>query len=669
LTTPYKTAAPILSRARAFARDWAEKFLDPVLPIVPLGTSASSCFEFTRAQGGLSSKIFELRSELDGDMGFRWISRGLRQVHPELSSDLEAGGYDDIAVSLAALNLMWEDHRAARIPPAVAMPVPERGWKTRVVTKSQGPSVALGQFLRPWLLRGLKRDGRSSTVLSGDSRKAVERAFGGRVRSKGYKVVSSDLTAASDLLPHDLVESLVDGILDSRPLPDWARATFKALTGPMRIMYPWGEIVTTERGILMGLPLTWCLLSLTQLFWVEEAARSVTGFQIRHVRERTAICGDDLVGHWPVKAIDAYHTAALACGAKFSAGKHFVSDRALVFTEDCAWLVHARQREPRNPEPRTLLMSDFLPPSWRGPSPRVSSRWVVGIRWSESIPLRGLVRPTRLPGDKQIVPYWAAIGPASEAISGGSLSRFRRVRRVVACLHPTLWSWGRKHGFFVDVPRRFGGLGLPRRKGNPSKVGRQPLLVRKALATYLYGQAASDYDEPSAAWNLLKSGYWPLAQANVEARFLGLYHGSDRPHTLVRRGRVPFHGKGVNLGPVWEAFRERTLVATRQLELWCGPVALPAAVFSPFDISREVKKSFRRRADMWRSSRGVHMGTPWQKLDKRREAIAESCYWWAHPKTSRDGLCMKSVPKSVNRDIAVATGWSKQARSTPRVPS
>lgn len=58
----------------------------------------------------------------------------------------------------------------------------------------------------------------------------------------------------------------------------------------------------------MGLPTTWVLLNVIHLFWIEEAV-SVDPNPIRRnvFRLRAAICGDDLVSHWPLAVSMRYH--------------------------------------------------------------------------------------------------------------------------------------------------------------------------------------------------------------------------------------------------------------------------------------------------------------------------------------------------------------------------
>jgi len=80
---------------------------------------------------------------------------------------------------------------------------------------------------------------------------------------------------------------------------------------------------------MMGLPLTWFFLCLVHLFWIEEATRGLE----KGLAERAAVCGDDLIAHWPRLALDRYHRVLSLCGAKISEGKHFVFEETGVFTE------------------------------------------------------------------------------------------------------------------------------------------------------------------------------------------------------------------------------------------------------------------------------------------------------------------------------------------------
>lgn len=84
----------------------------------------------------------------------------------------------------------------------------------------------------------------------------------------------------------------------------------------------------------MGLPTTWFMLNLTHLFWINESSKAVVSVKRYQVQKGVAICGDDLVAFWPEEASARYHELLRECGAKISAGKHYVSSIGRgIFTE------------------------------------------------------------------------------------------------------------------------------------------------------------------------------------------------------------------------------------------------------------------------------------------------------------------------------------------------
>jgi len=69
----------------------------------------------------------------------------------------------------------------------------------------------------------------------------------------------------------------------------------------------------------MGLPTTWFMLCLVHLFWIDEATKATKSlFGKKLLSQRAAVCGDDLVAHWPQKTVNAYHKALEASGAVIS---------------------------------------------------------------------------------------------------------------------------------------------------------------------------------------------------------------------------------------------------------------------------------------------------------------------------------------------------------------
>lgn len=72
--------------------------------------------------------------------------------------------------------------------------------------------------------------------------KAVRRVFANPAAlHSGWKVLSSDLTTASDLIPLDLVKALVEGLCAGADVPDWFREALLAATGPQLLTWPNGH--------------------------------------------------------------------------------------------------------------------------------------------------------------------------------------------------------------------------------------------------------------------------------------------------------------------------------------------------------------------------------------------------------------------------------------------
>lgn len=163
-------------------------------------------------------------------------------------------------------------------PKAKVESVPERGFKCRTVTKSPGALVALLHLVRLQVLKRLRGKKILAEVLKGDRRKAVTDLFGRDFMTESETpnvLVSADLTAATDLLPLDLVEAIWSGYRKVAHPDVWEVLSIGI--GPQDLHYPDGSRIESSRGILMGLPTTWVTLCLVHEFWVEEALRRVKG--------------------------------------------------------------------------------------------------------------------------------------------------------------------------------------------------------------------------------------------------------------------------------------------------------------------------------------------------------------------------------------------------------
>jgi len=304
LTSTFVTSPEILDRAKKFARRWAVKRLKkPSELLGPMAwPSASSCLERGAGRGGQLRHLLATHSFDD-----------LPVVLPEDRAGAVAGV--ECRFIQAALKELSEMDQ----PPARVTCLSERGLKTRVVTVSPASCQTLGHAVRKRLLRALKATPGAFAPLTGASSSEIgDLLLGGA----GDTLVSTDLTRATDLLPLDLVASIVEGLVASGRLSAVEAEVLRILTGPQKLQYG-NETFLSSRGILMGLPTSWCILSLIHLFWLEEAFIAA---RIPRRLRRYAICGDDALVLTNKDGKNRYRQIVTQCGGQASDGKHYESE-------------------------------------------------------------------------------------------------------------------------------------------------------------------------------------------------------------------------------------------------------------------------------------------------------------------------------------------------------
>lgn len=350
-TEKFKTDPEILTRARTFACRWSTRHCPKADRSFPTDLPRpSSCSESRVRDGGLRGLVNRMEVELPEEL--------VKSIKNPTTVDQDL--LTDMSRFAKGLSLLKD------APGQRASAVRERGLKARIVTSSAAAYQILGHPVRKRLMRGLKRTkSAQSTLLGMDNQLVINHLLG----ASAEIVVSTDLTRATDLLPLELVSAVIDGLEDSGRFPAWEVRILRLLTGPQEISYPDGTKIVSDRGILMGLPVTWALLSLVHTFWWDTAIREEA--LARNVHPSTAFalnkfttCGDDgLFAGWKSVA-ERFKVLVRECGGSASAGKHFESSGPLraVFVERLY----------------TFTASEGL----------ISSGRVLNV-----VPVRGLVRP------------------------------------------------------------------------------------------------------------------------------------------------------------------------------------------------------------------------------------------------------------------------------------
>ena len=300
-TSKFETQVSILTRARAFANRWARKrvFKPKGSLGFPSWPSSSSCLERGASKGGQLRHLLANHSFDD-----------LPIQLPHSRAGAVAG------LECRFVQAALRDLSDGQPPRSRVTCLRERGLKTRVVTVSPSSCQTLGHAVRKRLLKALKSTPGTYAPLTGASSSEIGGLFVGK---EGTTLVSTDLTRATDLIPHDLASAIIDGLADSGRLTPLEISVLRILAGPQTLVYGEEEVLSS-RGLLMGLPTSWVILSLIHLFWLEE---SFAVSRIPRNRRAAAICGDDAFVLTSVKGAARYQQIVSQCGGEPSEGKHY----------------------------------------------------------------------------------------------------------------------------------------------------------------------------------------------------------------------------------------------------------------------------------------------------------------------------------------------------------
>jgi len=215
--------------------------------------------------------------------------------------------------------------------------IPERGQKTRLASMSPAMSVVLGQRINGLLLRLLKKSRVHNYSLRGEE--GVPHGIEAGAKLFAYEddftLTSADLSAASDYIPHDVALATWNGICDALGdrIPPLYHTIGASLLGPMS----WdgggekGMAFTSKRGILMGLPLTWPILSILNHFAghvaMDRVRRRYPQMPTSRRVEPFVSCGDDFGAAWTRAHEGEYFKAIGNLGLVLNVHKTFSSQR------------------------------------------------------------------------------------------------------------------------------------------------------------------------------------------------------------------------------------------------------------------------------------------------------------------------------------------------------
>jgi hypothetical protein len=491
LTSVFITDAKLLAELQSWVNRWARRYLPrkPSLAhTMSFLTGDSATYEKSRRQGGLTSAMSEILGSSDV------------VVDPELPDDYPSSHalFGEIRNIAAILSSEWPPLPRGRIAA-----VRERGLKVRIVTATQPHALLLGHLARRRLMMGLRHFSMTRTALLGKPREVLKELIG----CTG-KVLSSDLRAASDLIPLDVAAAVVEGLRSSKRFLPCELHGLVLCTGPQDLDWTDGSRSVTTRGLLMGSPTTWAILTLIHGFCWDRVVH-VPNSSVIHGRAGARIFGDDCIAIAEPDILHSYERSLLAVGFEINERKHFLSPDRGVFLE-VLWTTYGKRMGTVVDGIPIRRKCSYL--TSKGKKKQVLRvinarpvRMVRDVAPHPSVPLRGLVSGTTVSehGREVEAPEWFAVPQVESTLLKQGFSA-RRIHAISKALRPGLPNQYQRLGIPPYLPRSLGGAGLCPPPWGFSVAPNH----RRALANLLYATKPLDLESFEKCWAECVPGHW-----------------------------------------------------------------------------------------------------------------------------------------------------------------
>ena len=344
--------------------------------------------------------------------------------------------FDEVVVETAiekAASIEWR-------PKVIA--VAEKGYKARVLTKFPACAMLQGDIIRRQIWDMVEDE----DWIDADRETNVAKMSNFLAHSLNRRgvVVSSDLSNATDYIPHVYAQALWTGILEELGADDRTQRYVIRMFSPLLLTFPDGTTTRSERGIHMGTPLSFTTLSLLHRYAVEMSGNRYSPHIIR---------GDDLIGVF--EDPERYFEEMRTLGFKINRGKTIVSPKGGVFVERTFRFQRTPIEREHVFERRTL--SAFLPKSGLHFGDRVNH--VVQLN---DIPIAGMVRPTMTGAQSLLRTVGRWYGQIEESLTS---KQRKRAAKAITAVHHDVVMYALKSRIPINVPIELGGMGIPSDNG------------------------------------------------------------------------------------------------------------------------------------------------------------------------------------------------------------
>ncbi|APG77146.1 RNA-dependent RNA polymerase [Zhejiang mosquito virus 3] len=525
LSQPMDTEPALVEKLRAWAEIWTRERLGAggrtlTNPAAHFSRSASATV--SALKGGQLTELrqlpavaehYALIQELLGDQldpvtgePFEWDPYTFDADGGAIGLLTSASEADDLQILADCALRTATEHAADNTPiPMTATVISELGMKARVVTKPPAWAVVAGDACRKtvWpLLEGDRRIDLSGVRPTAEVLDAFhDNLAHSLVGARSTQFYSADLTAATDLMPFDVSRAMWNGLCDG--LGATATAPLRKLglylLGPVQVSYPdlsalpassklyvAGERVEclSERGCMMGLPVSWTVLNLYNLAMADLACTPEGSPVLVNVAPAIAR-GDDLVAAIPAEEATRYEDLIAATGGEANRLKSFRSADAFVLAERTFEVgvlrrpnVELKQRGyvTRRTYRTAPLLAQFDSAELHGGTGDTrrlgDAPEVVAIRMACDVPIRSLLGGGPRTVGANPVPDYVSIPPAAAAclaeFEGTRL--YRSVAEGLMSVHRGLVADLRRSAIPLFYPRELGGAGFPHPKGFAAAV-------------------------------------------------------------------------------------------------------------------------------------------------------------------------------------------------------
>lgn len=444
-----------------FCRDLGRRAARPQAVSIALREKAST--ECSRLKGGQLQALADLaKVEMAALASDLWGD--------DFAEEMPYGiGVDDWDLTILVDCALREASRLRKSPPECrVIAIPELGGKVRVATTGPAPLTLAGDALRKLLwpvLSAIPEIDIQAESCRGEGLVAMFDQHDGEI------LYSADLDRATDLIPHDLAWAAFAGVIEGLGLSAASEPALigKALLGPLNLTYPDGTKITSKGGIPMGMPLSWFVLSLIQMYWIHGRNRDLLS------RTPAAkVRGDDLLVAWTNRRCDEYEADVVRFGGSPNRSKSFRSPVGGVFAEICV-IRDVSSHRPYVPQPGTL--GEYFPSGF------FEQIVLHKLRILSDAPVRFLIpRPTsssnRTPEDY--------LGPAcSDSLAWCRPRAYKALAGAILSVNYALTQKIRRFGIPLLAPRMIGGAGFPHPRGFARAISSAPVDFRRCLAARL----------------------------------------------------------------------------------------------------------------------------------------------------------------------------------------